>query len=155
MSRFYVGVDPGQKGGLALIKEGLAVEYEIMPPTVKGIMEWLEKVNYYAFTEKHQIAMVVELAQAFPGAGAVGMFNYGRHFGGFEALAVSFDIPYHEVRPAVWKKDMGLNAKKVSAISMCERLFPTVNLVFPRHKKQHDGVAEAILIAEWGRRKDL
>jgi hypothetical protein len=153
--KYYIGVDPGQKGGLALIKEGLAIEYTIMPDTVKGIAEWLVEVNYIAFSEDNKIAMVVELAQAFPGAGAVGMFNYGRHFGCFEALAGAYNIPYHEVRPAVWKKDMGLNAKKVNAISLCERLFPTVNLVFPRHKKQSDGAAEAILIAEWARRRGL
>jgi crossover junction endodeoxyribonuclease RuvC len=152
----YVGVDPGiSKGGLAFIKEGLAVEYEPMPKTVQGIKAWLEFVSYMAFKEKDQIVMVVEKAQTFPGAGVVGMFNYGRHFGTFEALATAMGIPYHEVNPSVWKRAMGLTSKKVLSITLCERLFPTVNLLFPHCTVKNNHVAEAILIAEYGRRLNL
>ena len=155
--KYYIGVDPGKppRGGLALVKEGLAVEYEPMPGTVKGIKSWLEFVNYRAFSEKDQVVMVIEKAQVFPGNGAVGMFNYGKHYGAFEALAVALDIPYHEVNQGVWKKAMGLTKEKALSIVLCERLFPTVNLLFPRCTKKSDHVAEAILLAEYGRRLNL
>jgi len=153
--KYYIGVDPGQKGGLALVKEGMAIEYEPMPGTVKGIKAWFEFINYRIFAERDKAVMVVELAQPMPKQGVVSVFTYGRHFGTFEALATAFDIPYHEVRPAVWKRAMGLNAAKADAISLCERLFPSVNLIFPRCRKAHDGVAEALLIAAFGGRANL
>jgi hypothetical protein len=62
-------------------------------------------------------------------------------------------IKYIEVRPAKWKKDMGLNSDKINSIKLCQRLFPTIELVQKGCRKPHDGMAEALLIAEWKRRQ--
>lgn len=151
MVRHYIGIDPGKNGGIALLDEEGPIEYTVMPDTVAGVYDWLSSLA----TSLTNAAMVIEMAQPMPKQGVVSVFTYGRHFGAFEVLARAFGIPYHEVRPAVWKKAMGLSSDKVDSIQLCQRLFPSANLTPDRCRKPHDGMAEAILVAEWGRRQRL
>lgn len=151
----YIGIDPGQKGGIAMVNSaGLAIEYEAMPSTVKGIVKLIE-TYISCMASMEEVRLVVELAQPMPKQGTVSSFSYGRHFGIFETIATLLCLPYHEVRPAIWKKSMGLNSKKINSINLCERIFPAVGLILPRCRTKHDGIAEALLIAEWGRRQGL
>lgn len=156
MSNYIIGIDPGQKGGLALLSPaGALIEYEKMPGTRKGIYLWLGSAIYMMPASNHPCTMLVEKAQSMPSQGVSSAFSYGSHFGGFEMAALALGLRYEEVRPAIWKKAMGLNADKANAISTCERLFPSVQLIQKGCRKPHDGMAEAILIAEYGRRKGL
>ena len=148
----YIGIDPGQKGGLAYLANGQITEYTLMPATVHDTVQWV-------FDRLHNsdgpVSIVVELAQSMPKQGVTSVFNYGRHFGQFEAIAATLGIPYHEVRPGVWKKSMGLNSDKVNSITLCRRLFPGVELIPNGCRVAKDGIAEACLIAEWARRQGL
>ena len=101
------------------------------------------------------VIIITELAQAMPKQGITGAFTYGRHFGLFEVTALYLKIPYHEVRPTAWKKNMGLTSKKLDSVTLCRRLFPQVELIPAGCRKEHDGIAEALLIAEWARRQQL
>lgn len=154
--KWFIGVDPGQKGAIALINDSAqAIDYVPMPGTVKGIVETVRGFQRTATGAEASLSLVTELAQVMPKQGAVSAFTYGRGFGAIEVVAMCLGIPYHEVRPAIWKKAMKVKADKETSIQECERLFPTVNLIMPRCRIKHDGVAEALLIAEWGRRQGL
>ena len=156
MNNAYIGIDPGQKGGVALVNgAGLAIEYETMPATVKGLLTLIECCIRSCQDNDELPRLIVELAQPMPRQGVVSVFTYGRHFGSFEVIAALLEIPYYEVRPSIWKKTMGLNALKANSIMLCERIFPTVRLIPARCRTKYDGIAEALLIAEWGRRKGL
>ena len=53
------------------------------------------------------------------------------------------------------ESESGKTTKEQSIIAV-QRLFPSVDLLDPtklRSRKLHDGMAEALLIAEWGRRQ--
>ena len=139
-----IAVDPGQKGGIAILHPEYTEVYT-MPDSPQGIIDLL---NDYSL---ENTIMVVELSQPMPKQGVVSSFTYGRHFGGFEWYAYMKGIRYEEVRPNKWKKDMGLNSDKLNSINLCERLFPTINLIPEGCRKKHDGMAEALLIAEWMR----
>jgi crossover junction endodeoxyribonuclease RuvC len=151
--KMYIGVDPGNDGGISLLSADGKVKFRTkMPDTVKGITDLFTQW-YETFDD---LAMIVEKAQAMPKQGVTSAFNYGKGFGVFETIAAILDIPYHDPRPAKWKKEMGLNADKINSIKLCKRLFPAVNLLASdRCRKDHDGIAEAILLAEWGRRNNL
>ena len=148
----YLGVDPGKHGGLGLLdRDGTAIAWTRMPDGPALITEWLTEM-----TGRHRGTVIVtELAQAMPKQGITGAFTYGRHFGLFEVIALFLKIPYHEVRPTVWKKAMGLTSKKLDSVTLCRRLFPQVELIPAGCRKEHDGIAEALLIAEWARRHQL
>lgn len=151
-----VGIDPGTKGGLSLLIDGVPTEYEPMPDSAKGIKAWLEMAQ--ACCLDREMALVVELQQPMPKKGAVGANQTAtmmRKFGQWEIFALMMGIPYHEVRPGTWKKAMGLNNDKARSVELCQQLFPTVNLILPRCRNAHDGIAEAILIAEYARRARL
>ena len=81
------------------------------------------------------------------------MFNFGKAYGYIlGALDISM-VSYELVTPQAWKKEFHLSADKKTSIECCKRLFPTVEL---RRNMQcrtdHDGMAEALLIAEYARR---
>ena len=81
------------------------------------------------------------------------MFNFGVNFGWLKGVLDAFEISYQEIPPQTWKKEYGLNSKKELSIEVCQRLFPEANLVPHNGRKAHDGIAEAILMAEYARRK--
>jgi hypothetical protein len=55
--------------------------------------------------------------------------------------------------PHVWKRYFDIGADKEAAIAKAEELFPHVNLVPPRCRKKQDGLAEALLLAVYGGKK--
>ena len=66
----------------------------------------------------------------------------------------ALEIPCQLVTPRTWKGEFGLNGSKDRSIEVCKRLFPGVYLLpSSKCRKESDGMAEAILIAEYARRK--
>ena len=62
-------------------------------------------------------------------------------------------VPYELVRPQKWKREFSCTSDKNTSIAVARRMFPTVPLLAtPRCKKPHDGMAEALLMAEYCRR---
>ena len=69
----------------------------------------------------------------------------------FEAIAYMLDMPYTLVTPMVWKKHFALGRDKAESIDLAQRMFPTLAPIITR--KKDDGLAEAALIAAWGRER--
>lgn len=89
-----------------------------------------------------------------PGQGVTSMFKFGENFGFIQGLLMAYSIPYELVTPQKWKKEFQVTGDKNSSISVCKRLFPDVPLRrTDRCKKDHDGMAEALLMAEYARRR--
>jgi crossover junction endodeoxyribonuclease RuvC len=89
-----------------------------------------------------------------PGQGVTSMFSFGKSAGFIEGVLTALAIPYQLVPPQTWKKVFSLNASKLNSIEVCQKLFPDVDLMrTERCKKPHDGMAEALLMAEYARRK--
>lgn len=152
--KWYIGCDPGLKGGLALITgDGAAIEYDRMPGEPKGIYNFISDALIAA---DGKATIILEAGGG--GGGTVGAFaakSAGLYLGYFRMIGAAFSIPVVEVHPARWKVKMGVKSDKNTSIRMAEQLFPTVNLLFPRCTVKADGVAEALLIAEYGRRNNL
>lgn len=150
--KHYLGVDPGKDGGLCILRsDGVPLKWCRMPDGKVRIADWITQArDRYA-----NLVLITELAQAMPKQGVTSCFRYGQHFASFEDAALHLRIPYVEVRPHLWKQAMGLSKSKSDSVSACRRLFPTVDLVPPGCRKEHDGIAESLLIAEYGRRKGL
>lgn len=153
----YIGIDPGKKGGIAVIDTELDTEVFPMPPNY-SLADFLEK------EKRGRCHVFIEKAQAMPTNGAVSMFNYGQHFGEIVGMLIAFHLPYTLVPPRTWTKVMhaGIQlsnadakqkgAPKKKSLIAVRRLFPHVNLVPPGKRVEHDGVIDALLIAEYGRR---
>jgi crossover junction endodeoxyribonuclease RuvC len=96
----------------------------------------------------------VEKVSAMPGQGVVSMFNFGHNLGLIEGLLRGYGISYQLVPPQTWKKEFSLSSDKAKSIEVCQKLFPNVSLLATeRSRKPNDGIAEALLMAEYARRK--
>ena len=96
----------------------------------------------------------VEQVSAMPGQGVTSMFNFGKGFGWILGTLEAYSVPYELIRPQKWKKEFSVTSDKNTSIEVCKRLFPHVSLLpTERCKKDNDGMAEALLLAEYARRK--
>lgn len=140
----WIGIDPGKDGALAWINdEG----YEDIVP--------FNDAAYVAicYQLKGQARCALEKVGARPGQSPKSMFSFGENYGFIKGILEAFSIPYQEVHPLKWKKEYSISSDKSTSIKTAKRLFPGVDLrKNDRCKKDHDGCAEALLIAEWARR---
>ena len=144
----YIGIDPGKSGAMAIIKpEG---KIEIIPFDAVQY----SKTMAYLCHEFDEITCCVEKVGAMPGQGVVSMFNFGHNLGLIEGLLKAYGIPYQMVPPQTWKKEFSLSSDKAKSIEVCQNLFPDVSLLpTDRSRKPNDGMAEALLMAEYARRR--
>ena len=110
----------------------------------------------------HRLAMTglparccLEKVHAMPKQGVASTFSFGENFGWCKGLLEAHGVPYQEVPPGVWKKPFGLlNTDKQHSIAVCKKLFPDAVLrPNERCRVDNDGMAEALLMAEYARRK--
>ena len=147
MKHIYIGIDPGQKGGIGLITDSEQSTYPYSN-------EILIKVLRQASESGGNISTCLEKVGAMPGQGVVSMFSFGKSAGFIEGVLQTLGIPYQLIPPQTWKKEFTLNKSKEKSVEVCKRLFPSVILLAtPRCKKEHDGMAEALLMAEYAKRK--
>lgn len=148
----YLGVDPGQKGGLSAINDKNQVVFAV-ELSRSNLVNYLGSVKKYANGDG--VIACVEKVGAMPGQGVTSMFNFGKDAGFIEGVLESFGIPYQLVPPATWKKEFSLIHKdKKDSIQVCKQLFPGINLLpTERCKKESDGIAESALIALYARRR--
>lgn len=143
----YIGIDVGKNGGYAVIYPNNIV---VEAWSDEGFVEEMRNV---ALNDEPCMACV-EHVGAMPKQGVSSMFSFGKSAGFIEGVLRANMIPFQLVKPREWKKEFGLNSDKAKSIEVAQRLFPKVNLLAtPRCKKPHDGMAEALLMAEYAKRK--
>lgn len=144
--RYYMGIDPGKSGAIAVIDETRVICH--LEPFSKET--FLALAKYYG---ERECVCCLEHVAAMPGQGVTSMFSFGENFGWIQGILEARDIAYQLVRPRVWKKDYSLNDSKQQSTEACKRLFPDARLYRTgRSRKDDDGLAEALLMAEYARR---
>ena len=87
-----------------------------------------------------------------PGQGVTSMFHFGKSAGYIEGVLAALRIPCQLIAPQKWKRYYGLHSDKAESIVLCQQKYPDINLLpTPRCRKPSDGMAEALLIAGYGR----
>lgn len=143
----YIGIDPGKNGAIAIMKDGEITTHVFDETAYIGLLRCVAEGEELA-------GCCLERVGAMPGQGVTGMFNFGMNFGFIQGALSAFEIPYELIRPQTWKKEFGITKDKNTSIQVCKRLFPNVNLLrTEKCTKPHDGIAEAVLMAEYARRK--
>ena len=147
----YIGVDPGVEGGFAVIMvDGGQTDVAV------GAMEdgcFVRTMQAVADDKLMDKFAIVEQVNSRPKQGAPGMFKFAKNAGHIEGVLEALRIPYQPVVPRKWKAEFGLNSDKAKSCEVCKRLFPNVDLRrTEKCRKDHDGMAEALLMAEYARR---
>ncbi len=153
--RVVLGIDPGLRGGLALVRGNRLLQVMDMP-----VMEVLGKkrVNVHAIQQLFHalhgqygpaLRCTIEKSQAAPGQSGSAAFSYGRGYGELTASLIACQIPYTEVSPQTWRRNVGLmrGTDKKASIAKAIELFPSA---VDRFTASKDGRAEAALIAMSG-----
>lgn len=144
----YIGIDPGKDGAMAVLWMGnmiIPFSGDVYRKTLLDIAE---------SKGGNEIRCCLERVNAMPGQGVTSMFRFGENFGFIQGLLTAYSIPYELVTPQKWKKEFQITGDKNSSIDVCKRLFPNVSLrKTDRCKKDDDNMAEALLMAEYARRR--
>lgn len=168
----FIGIDPGLQGGIATIREDGVVARPMFTVTIEkagkkrkaydhaALSDYLWKASprdFYAIIEE-QHPMVRFRGGKKQKQGVTSTFSIGYGFGALRQCLFDFNIPHDVVRAKEWQKTYGIHGKKgdtkEQALEVCKELFPDVNLLATtRSKKPHSGLVDAILIAEWGKRR--
>ena len=145
-----LGVDPGIRGGLAIIEinDGAAprlVEAIDIPVVGEGAKERVDVIALQTWIGDHKPQHAyIERAQAMPKQGASSGFKYGRAVGAPEAALTCCKIPMTVIEPSAWKKLHHLHGKdKEGSRQRALQLFPSAHGMLAR-KKDH-GRAESEL----------
>lgn len=145
-----IGIDPGKTGAIAVMDDDGILCLEQF-----NVDKYVDVLSYVGrSTSAKDIKVCLEKVGAMPGQGVVSMFNFGHNLGVIEGILSALRIPYQLVPPQTWKKEFSLTGDKAKSIEVCKKLFPWVDLrATERSRKPSDGLAEALLLAEYARRK--
>lgn len=163
----YIGIDPGLSGAVAVIDEdtpdaGVKV-FDTPTILVEGektkrkylVPAMALLLKPYADLENRmgqKVLAVLENVHSMPKQGVASSFCFGEGKGMWEGILAAFEIPTELVSPQRWKKiimaDQGKDksAARFKAMTLFPSLADQLKLV------KYDGRAEALLMAEYGRR---
>jgi len=153
---YYLGIDPGINGALALVDTaGELHDVVDMPTRVAGtrangkekrtVDEDLLTLIVMAWMEDDFLIGVIERVQASPGAGAVSMFSFGEGYGKIQGVLSALGISCELVTPKEWKTHFDLGKDKKDSLAKARSLWPNYAESFARVKDADR--AEAALIA--------
>ena len=155
----YIGIDPGLSGALAeIFGEGNAAVHDTPTMVVSGVKE-KRVYNTAAMAAllspdrgNPEVLVVLESVHSMPKQGVASSFSFGQGLGMWQGIIAALGLPLEMPSPQRWKKEMladqgkDKDASRFKAIQLFPSLADQLKLV------KHDGRAEALLMAEYGRR---
>lgn len=147
----YIGIDPGDQGGIAVLSaDGSVVEVAKMPATPMDLLDFLSR-------HKDDSFCVLERVGGMPGNGGSAMFNFGKGYGHLQMALLALGIPTNDVTPNKWEKSFQLGSSgKYGKTEWKNRLKAKAQQLFPSlGRKITLATCDALLIAEYGRRLSL
>ena len=152
-----IGIDPGIKGAICILKDGVVINVFDMPvmpvgkknkSQVNGSQIYNEILKVIENESKQDVKVVIEQVSAMPGQGVTSMFNFGQSYGVLKGIFSAMQIPMDFVSPVKWKKYFNLiNTQKDSSRTKAIEFFPYISSQLSRKKDANK--ADAILIASF------
>ena len=148
-----IGIDPGLKGGLCfplgiVSTMPLDEDGKICPISLAAKVRVAELAN----NDKGGVAYI-ERVGSRPGQGVRSMWNFGYGCGTIYGTLLTLGYKVEYVTPQKWKKVV-LGTKythdKEGAIAFCREEYPHIELIMPRCRTPHDGIADSVCIYEYG-----
>jgi len=137
-----LGIDPGLSGAMAVLDNK---EVVLLIPFAKTTPH-----DIVAYLKPLKISIAyLEAVNAMPHQGVTSMFKFGMNYGMWQGILVALGIPFQRVYPLKWQTAMSCRTGGNKNISKAR-----AQELFPRIKITH-AIADALLIAEYGRRQSL
>ena len=177
MPTVFCGVDPGRTGAIALI-DGSDLEFHDMPTFQDGkrtridpaiITHLMRDIRDDCEREGKALLVVIEKLQPLPpmgrrtatgepdgtlvGHGSIASFSLGYSFGAWVFTCAALQISYQLVSPQSWKaKLLAGEPKEKDASRVAAQRFWPKQTAEPLRRKKDGGRADALWLAEYGRR---
>lgn len=154
----FLGIDPGLGGAFAIVDISGGVRYaspfSLLVENQKKVLDCKKLyLEITQFTSGIQ-ACAIEQVHAMPRQGVVSTFSFGRGFGSLVCLLEVLYIPFEQVTAQKWKKLLfGFTTPdKKKSIEYARTLEGGPRYLIPEGRKvEHDGVADAICLAQYSR----
>lgn len=158
MGIIIIGVDPGESGGIAILREGKQPITHKMPETARDLFELFAE---YAtgnldedFDDTDAVVAFCEKVHSSPQMGVVSAFKFGQSFGELTMALVAAGIRIEFVTPQKWQRHFGLIVKGCgmgqAATEKKNRNKARAQERFPGVECTH-AISDALLIADYGR----
>lgn len=138
----YIGIDPGKSGSIsAMWDDGKPFpQHQSLDSTEADIADYLLQFDMT------KMKCVIEKVSSSPQMGVVSAFTFGKGYGVLLGILTCQKIPFREVTPQKWQKEMGCMTKGDKNVSKrkAQQLWPEMKIT---HK-----TADSLLIAEYCRR---
>lgn len=153
----FIGIDPGQSGGLVLLNpNGYVLASVGMPAEETDLWQLLSLWSQDARVDG--VKAFLEKVRASPQMSKGSIWTFAQGVGTLRAFLIAAEIPFEEVAPQKWQRFIGVldktGARALGDVNITEKknrhkakaaeLFPNLTIT---HK-----IADALLIAEYGRR---
>lgn len=145
METVFIGIDPGQGGGIACIV-GSDVRAVKMPETDRDLLDYLR--NCTTLSDGNVVAML-ERVHSSPQMGVSSSFKFGCGYGRLRMALTAISVPFDDVTPQRWQKMLGCLSRGDKNVTKrrAQDLFPNVTVTH--------ALADALLIAAYCRRVHL
>jgi hypothetical protein len=165
--RRYIGIDIGKMGAMCILNEDGTEHWRTKIPMIK------DQVDYHTLNQMLEeyegfngMAIFEKLGVIF-GSSKTTAFSMGYQAGALEMSCIANSIRYTMVPAKKWQEHMfegqtkiyksgtkGPLDTKAMALITAKRLFPTTNLLMSEKSTvPHNGFIDALLMAEYARRK--
>jgi len=153
MSKLYIGIDPGQSGGIAAIFNGTSFAYK-MPETEVDFIILMRRI-VTPNIDKKDVIVLLEKVHSMPGQGVASTFKFGKGYGLLRGVILTMGLRLEDVTPQAWQKGLAIpkrdKSRDESKTHFKNRLKAMAQQLFP-HIKFTLATADAMLIAEFCRR---
>lgn len=157
---YVIGIDPGKKGGVALLDgDGDLREVSVVPMDAEGDYDPQAAVGLLVRLAQvvrscwPSVEIVVGLENMGPAGGklAGGNANYWRGYsaGAWLWASTALGLPVERVHPRGWQNRWKIAGDDAAALAVACRLWPGMSwLATTRSKVPHMGLVEAALVGE-------
>lgn len=148
MVKYYIGIDPGANGGIAVLgAEGEVIECANMPDAPIEILSFL--VRY----EKDSVCVLEDVGHGMPGQSSSATAKFARHNGHLEMALLAVGIKTIKATPQKWERTYSLgSSKKFAKAEWKRRLKCKAQELFPKLGRAITlKTCDALLIAEYCR----
>ena len=136
MSKYYLGIDPGKSGGVALVSDEEYLAWK-MPETERDLWDIIQQY-------KSSIRFgIIERVHSSPQMGVRSAFTFGQSYGFLRGMLIASEVPFDEVLPVKWMTKLSCRTKGNKNITKAK-----AQQLFPALKITH-AIADALLIAEY------
>ena len=157
MTTLVLGIDSGLDGAFAWHHGGRILGHLATRKLLDSerrldfgaIREWCQLVNAKA-PDAPRVAFIEE--PFAPKGRERGVMGSWRRYGQLETLLWFHQYEVVGVRAQAWQRGLGFATgdTKEQSIAYVRANYPDVNLIPPRARNPHDGLADAVCIAVWG-----